>query len=208
MKQYLLTPNNQPHAANRGTAGSILALFILSAAALLAAPGLMPAGYSWLTHTTSESAAQGLNGAWLARLGFILFGLAVVWLASFRSSVWARAAVWCHLAFGVCMLGTAAFSHAPWLDGVPFDPVEDLLHSITATVMGFAFAFGVVARFLQRERGDKWGRALDATAVAAAAFLPLLMATQPEIIGLLQRVMFGTAYVWYGREAIAMDNRS
>jgi hypothetical protein len=100
------------------------------------------------------------------------------------------------------MVGTAAFSHAPWLAGVPFDPVEDFLHSLTATVMGFAFAFGVVARFLQREKTDRVGRLLDGTAVAAATFLPLLMATQPEIIGLLQRAMFFIAYVWYGREAL------
>lgn len=184
------------------TAGGILSLLLLSAAALLAAPWLMPAGYSWLTHTTSESAAQALEGAWLARLGFILFGLAVIWLASFKTPIWARTAVWFHLVFGVCMAGTAAFSHQPWLAGVPFDPVEDFLHSLTATVMGFAFAFGVAVRFWQREKGDGAGRLLDVTAVAAAVILPILMAAQPEIIGLLQRVMFFIAYVWYGREAL------
>jgi hypothetical protein len=181
---------------------SIVGLLLLSAVTLLAAPTLMPTGYSWLTHTTSQSAAQALEGAWLARLGFILFGLAVIWLASFKSAEWARTAVWCHLAFGVCMVSTAAFSHQPWLDGVPFDPVEDFLHSLTATVMGFAFALGVVVRLLQRAAGDKVGRVLDVTAVAAATFLPLLMATQPDIIGLLQRTMFVVAYVWYGREAL------
>jgi hypothetical protein len=198
--KMLLSPAEP--ANPRLTAVSILALLLLSAATLLAAPWLMPAGYSWLTHTTSESAAQALEGAWLARLGFILFGLAVIWLTSFKAPVWARTAVWFHLAFGVCMVGTATFSHAPWLAGVPFDPVEDFLHSLTATVMGFAFAFGVVVRFLQREKTDRIGQLLDGTAVAAATFLPLLMATQPEIIGLLQRAMFFIAYVWYGREAL------
>ncbi len=187
------------------TKWGISGLLLLSAVALLAAPLLMPPGYSWLTHTTSESAAQALEGAWLARLGFILFGLTVIWLASFKTAVWARAAVWFHLAFGVCMVGTAAFSHSPWLAGVPFDPVENFLHSLTATVLGFAFAFGVVVRFLQREKGDKMGRLLDVTAVAAATFLPLLMATQPDIIGLLQRAMFLVAYLWYGREALTRE---
>jgi hypothetical protein len=125
------------------------------------------------------------------------------WLAAFKAPLWARTAAWFHLAFGVCLVGTAAFSHHPWLPGVPFDPVEDFLHSLTATVMGFAFALGVVVRFWQREKGDRMGRLLDVTAVAAATFLPLLMATQPEIIGLLQRLMFGVAYLWYGREALA-----
>jgi hypothetical protein len=64
------------------------------------------------------------------------------------------------------MVGTAAFSHQPWLDGVPFDPVEDFLHSLTATVTGFAFALGVRARFLQREKSDRMGWVLDVTTVA------------------------------------------
>jgi hypothetical protein len=38
-------------------------MLALSMGALFTAPWLMPEGYSWLTHTTSESAAQGLEGA-------------------------------------------------------------------------------------------------------------------------------------------------
>jgi hypothetical protein len=34
-------------------------------------------------------------------------------------------------------------------------------------------------------------------------FLPLLMASQTDIIGLLQRAMFTVAYIWYGREAFS-----
>ncbi|HET9901772.1 MAG TPA: hypothetical protein VFR46_12025 [Actinomycetes bacterium] len=56
----------------------------LSAIALGAAPALMPDDYSWIGHTTSESAAQGVSGAWLARLGFLLFGLSAIWLAAQR----------------------------------------------------------------------------------------------------------------------------
>lgn len=75
---------------------------------------------------------------------------------------------------------------------------------LTATLMGFAFAFGVLARLIQREAGGKAGRLLDGTAVAAATLLPLLMVSQPEVIGLLQRTMFAVAYIWYGREAFQL----
>ncbi|MBE2201688.1 MAG: DUF998 domain-containing protein [Anaerolinea sp.] len=201
LRNTLLSPieaGNNP----RITKGGISMTLLISAVALLAAPRLMPAGYSWLTHTTSESAAQGLAGAWLARLGFVLFGLAVIWLAAAKTAVWARTAVWFHLVFGVCMVATAAFAHHPWLEGVPVDPVEDFLHSLTATMMGFAFAFGAMARLLQREADDRVGRVWDVTAVAAATFLPMLMGAQPDIIGLLQRAMFAVAYGWYVREAL------
>ena len=88
----------------------------------------MPDSYHWIEHTTSESAAQGITGAWLARLGFLLFGLAVTWLAVIMNPVWARGAVWMHTAFGIFMLATAAFSVRSWLEGVAFNPVEDGLH--------------------------------------------------------------------------------
>ena len=80
----------------------------------------------------------------MARLGFLLFGLGVLWLAASPVRGWGAWASLVHGCFGVMMLGTAAFSHRPWLPDVPFDPIEDLLHSATATGMGFAFAVGVV----------------------------------------------------------------
>lgn len=72
--RYLLTPASD--ADRRATAWGVIALLVVSAAALVLAPAFMPAGYDWVRHTTSESAAQGLAGAWVARLGFVAFGLA------------------------------------------------------------------------------------------------------------------------------------
>ncbi len=200
--QKALTPGSM--TAFRARWG-VLVMLALSMTALLMAPMLMPGGYSWLIHTTSESAAQGLAGAWLARLGFLLFGLAVLWLASASDHTWSRAAVWMHIGFGVMMVATAAFSHRPFLPGVPFDPVEDWLHSFTATLMGFAFSFGVFFRFLQRENSAM--RILDLAALASAIFIPLLMMNFPGITGLVQRLMFLVAYLWYGTEAWQLGKR-
>lgn len=179
---------------------AILLILALSMVALLSAPLLMPAGYSWVQHTISESAAQGLAGAWLARLGFLLFGLAVIWLTNTLNTTWARGVVWLHTAFGVCMIATAAFSHKPWLIGVPYDRIEDALHSFTATAMGFAFTLALVFRLLQRSQHDKLGRTLDGIAIIAATAIPLLMFTNTMIAGLVQRLMFLISYLWYGIE--------
>jgi hypothetical protein len=199
--QKLLQPcRSDPHWSGTG----ICLLLALSLGVLLLAPVLMPEGYTWLFHTTSEAAAQGLQGAWLMRLGFLLFGFAVLWLTLASDTVWARATTWMHLAFGILMISTAAFSHRPFIAGVPFDPVEDLLHSITATLMGFAFSFGVLARFLQRHKKNSVAAVLDLIAVLAAVVFPLLMAAQPAWAGLFQRLMFFTAYAWYGKEAYTL----
>jgi hypothetical protein len=182
----------------------VVALLVISAVSLAVAPLLMPASYSSIANTTSESAAQGVEYAWVARLGFFAFGLAVLWLAVALRKSWARGAQWLHMAFGVLMTATAAFSHRSWVAGAQFDSVEDVLHSFTATAMGFAFSFGVLARLLQRGRQGEPGRALDAVALVAATVIPLLMARFAGIDGAIQRLMFLVAYFWYAREALLL----
>jgi putative copper export protein len=173
-----------------------------SAVALATAPALMPPGYSWVSHTTSESAAQGVQGAWLARIGFVLLGLSVVLLAMIRRQRWGPWATALHASFGALLIAVAAFSHRPWMAGEDFDRVEDILHSIAATAMGFAFVGGVVVTALMRSRGDAWPRAFDIMAVAASVAIPLGMAARPDIEGVLQRLMFVVAYAWYAAEAV------
>lgn len=85
--------------------------------------------------------------------------------------------------------------------------VLDALHSITATAMGFAFAFGVAMRLLRRARRDRTGRTLDVVAVVAAVAIPLVMLKQPALAGAVQRLMFVIAYAWFGREAWLLVRR-
>lgn len=185
----------------------VVLLLAGSAACLVGASMLMPAPYRWLANAISESAAQGQRGAWLARLGFLQFGVAVLWLVALRRVSWARATTWMLTAFALFMVGTAAFSHRPWLPGIAFDPVEDALHTLTATGMGFAFSFGVAARLMQPRPQDAWGRAGDAVALIAASALPPTGMLWPHYAGLLQRVLFAVAYAWFIREALAARPR-
>lgn len=178
-----------------------MVLLVASLLALLLAPTQMPAGYSWLRHTTSESAAQGTPGAWLARLGFLLFGLGVLCIADRQRERWAAPVRWMHTGFGVLMMATAVFSTRPWLPDISYDAVEDTLHSITATAMGFAFAIGVALGLPHRGEATA-GRLLDLVAIAAAVTIPLAMSAFPEWAGLLQRGMFLIAYAWYGYELL------
>lgn len=89
---------------------AVVAGLVASVVALAAAPGLMPVGYSWLAPTTSESVAQGVLGAWLARLGYGWFGLTVLLLAVLRRAASGAAATGLHAAFGLLMLAAAGFS--------------------------------------------------------------------------------------------------
>lgn len=179
---------------------AIVSLLALSMFAFLLAPLVLDDSYSWVEHTTSEAGGQRVQGAWVARTGFLLFGLAVLWIAHLRSHAWNRPASAMHVIFGSCMAGVAAFSLRSWNETVSYDRTEDMLHSIAATVMGFTFALGVVAARRVQRRVTLL-RSLDAVAVLASVALPIAMATFTRYAGVLQRVMFGIAYLWYAREA-------
>ncbi len=185
------------------SASLVVGLLGGSALALVLAPTLMPASYSWLRHTTSESAAQGIAGAWLARLGFLGLGLAVVWLSSLASSAWRPLIRGLHTVFGLCLLATASFSTRAWLPDLPFDPVEDALHSVAASVMGVAFALGLAIQMITPGR-SRARRAFDAIGVLASIIIPLAMASGTDWTGALQRVMFAIAFAWYASEAVRL----
>ncbi|MFP9193123.1 DUF998 domain-containing protein [Natrialbaceae archaeon A-CW1-1] len=167
----------------------------------------MPADYSWIAHTTSESAAQRVDGAWLARLGFLLFGFGVIWLAALKPRTWGRWATVLHTSFGIFMLAAAVFSARPWDVALPYDPIENILHSVAATAMGFSFAFGVVAIVLRRANNDLPFCWLDAAAIAASVVLPVGMLLATDIAGALQRGIFLVAYAWYARETVLVWRR-
>jgi Protein of unknown function (DUF998) len=109
-----MSVRSAPERTLRTTAPTVvLAGLGTSAAALAAAPALMPPGYSGVSHTTSESAAQGVDGAWLARTGFVLFGLSVILLATSRRQRWGSWATALHAGFGALLIAVAASVAVP-----------------------------------------------------------------------------------------------
>lgn len=168
-------------------------LLVASLSLLAAAPAVLPTSYSWIEHTTSESAAQGVGGAWVARTGFGLFGLAVASLVLRHHRRWNLAAVVSHAVFAASMVVVAAFSTRSWVEGAAFDEREDFVHSVGATTMGFAFTVGVIACAVTRVLP----RRFDVVAIAAATVLPVAMWSFESIDGALQRMMFAVAYLWY-----------
>ncbi len=179
----------------------IVATLAASAIAIAAAPAIMPVSYSWVVHSISESAGQNVQGAWLARTGFLLFGLAVLWLSSVSSPRWGRPATAMHRTYGVLFFAVAAFSSKPWMAGVPFDAFEDFLHSAAASLM-VAFTLGVF--FAARRRVQLGGliTPLDVAAFALTLLIPLAMQLVPAYLGVFQRLMFLIAYSWYALEGL------
>ncbi|MDH3251044.1 MAG: DUF998 domain-containing protein, partial [Acidimicrobiia bacterium] len=129
--------------SRRRIGASVLIVLAASLICVAVAPVLMPESYSIVEHSISESAAQRVDGVWLARAGLLLFGLGVLVLsgvANGRWRLWGRVA---HRGYGVAIISTAVFAHMPW-EEVAYDEFEDLLHSIASFVVGLSFVAGVI----------------------------------------------------------------
>jgi uncharacterized membrane protein len=178
---------------------AVTALLILALTAFALAPLALPASYSWFELGLSEAAAQGVEGAWVARTGFLVFGFAVIGLVRTRHATWTLAESVFHGGFGLSMIGVATFAHRPWDDSAAFVASEDVLHSVFATIAGIGFIGGVVVAALTRTHRAARTVLPDMTAIIIAVAVPLMMSSSAW--GVLQRLMFLTAACWYAREA-------
>lgn len=181
--------------------GVVLALLAGSLLLIAIAPVFVPDSYDWVKHTTSESAGQGVDNAWIARLGFVLFGFAVLILAPLAGRRWGLLGRLAHRGFGIGMILTAVFASKPW-GTVPFVEFEDTLHSWASGLVGMAFIGGVTLVLLRRPIASHAAIVFDWLALMVAVVMTILVFVLDDVAGLAQRAMFLTAYVWYAMESI------
>lgn len=155
----------------------------LAAAAFALGPVALP-DYDPVALSVSESAAQGVPGAWVARAGFPLLAVAV-W-SVLPHLDYGRVSRTSYRIFAAGLIGVAIWSHEPYLPGRDYDHVEALLHSVVASGMGFAI---VNAELFAARYTRKWRHLALAILYLG---LPLAMSVLPELAGVLQRLMFVT----------------
>lgn len=178
---------------------ALVAIMVLAFSGLmfLLAPLAMPAGYSWVSNSISESGAQQLTGAWVTRIGFLSFGLGAILTALVNWSAWKSAGAWLLTGFGFLMFTVAAFSSKQWDPSVPFNELENTLHSVSASVMGFFYGIGVLFVILAEKNASLAVKILGWVAVITSIAMPILAGVVPEFGGIFQRIMFAIAIVWF-----------
>jgi hypothetical protein len=182
----------------RVACAEVLLGLLLSAFAFALSPLLMPTSYSWVAHTLSQAASQGQPGSWLSRVGFLIAGLTILRLSSCARLEWSQLTRSLHRVTGVAMLGAVAFTDRSWDPNTPFDPLENAVHSAIATMIFMTFAFGVLTNVHRRFITGQGIAKFDLVCIALILFLPPMMLVTPGFTGLIERVMFGLAYLWYG----------
>lgn len=149
--------------------------------------------YSIIKNTTSHLGAQEAVNAWIMNASFIIVGVSCLieaWL--YLREFWFHKIVLSVFALG--LIFTAIFRHVPIIKGVSFDPLEDALHSVFATIVGFSFTvFAVSAAFIEKETRH---RAMDVTVGLVATALSALMFYLPDYSGIWQRAIFIISFTW------------
>lgn len=182
-------------------AGVITGL-LMSATAFAFSPMLMPSSYSWIAHTLSQAAAQGQDGGWLSRLGFLLAGLAILRLTLSDVVDWMPLARQAHRITGALMLAAIAFADRSWDVTAPYDRVENIIHSAVATFIAISFTLGVLVVLYEKRVMTGRLPLLESAVVAVQIAMPPMMLAWVEGTGLIERVMFGAAFLWYSWEVL------
>ena len=149
--------------------------------------------YSFIKNTMSHLGAQSTTNAWIINVVFVLVGITCVLEA------------WLHLGnywfhkillsiFGLSLVFIGIFHHAPIIEGVIFNSLEDRLHSIFATIVGFLFTvYAISSAFIEIQVKHK---VIDIVVGSIATILALLMGSMPDYSGIWQRTILIISFTW------------
>lgn len=147
-------------------------------------------GYSIISNTTSHLAAQGSPFAWAMDIIFVCLGVMAI-IINYTTRV--RYHQFIGGIFGLSLIMTAFFPHAPLVENVPVNLLFDEIHSIFASITGFSFTLLAVGHGIVSRGKQQFGGFIMA---AIAMLVSIGMMTFPPFMGILQRIMFISAFGW------------
>jgi len=177
-----------------------ISAFVIAALCVLIAPVFLHDGYSALSNSISESAAQNVPAAWIGRAALFASGLGVLGTVILKLSTWSRITNISFITFATLWIVSSIFSTKSWVAGTPFNAVENAIHSYAASTMAIVVLGALVLAFTKKSV-SRTERVLALALAAAATFLPLASFLAPEFGGLFQRLMFFYTYFWFIRQA-------
>lgn len=171
----------------------LLSAYVVMLIVMFLLPSFSVEGYSVLKNTTSHLGAQNAPYAWVMNVVFFMLGAVCIlegWLHLNR--FWFQKLIL--TVFGLGLILTGIFQHAPINPGIPFNALEDSLHSVMATVVGFSFtilAFSAI--FIAKSHISRF---LALFSGCMAVIFSVLMFSLTDFTGILQRLMFIFSFAW------------
>lgn len=170
-----------------------LILYIALLLIIFILPYFSSKGYSILLHTTSQLGAQNTPYSWVMNMIFVLLGFTCIWKAFtyLKNYPIHRLLL---VIFGFSLISTAIFQHAPIDKNLEYDILEDKIHSISASVVGFSFTlFSFSTLFIEK---TKKRRIIALLVVFSSTLLSLFMFLLNGFSGIWQRLIFIISFAW------------
>ena len=150
-------------------------------------------GYSIIRNTTSQLGAQFSPNAWIMNFTFVSLGLSSI-IAGWRfldGCMFHRIFL---LLFGISLVLTSFFNHAPLQPDIQYNLTEDEWHSYFAYSTGLSFTiFALATSFILENPIDR-GLALGTGLIGT--ILSVLMSEGDQITGIWQRLIFIISFGW------------
>jgi len=171
----------------------LLPVFIVLVLVMFILPYYSYEGYSIIKHTTSLLGAQNAPNAWVMNLTFILLGIVIFLEALFHLKQYRIPKILLNIfALGLILVGI--FQHAPLIENMTYNVVDDNLHSVFASWVGFSFIiFAFTSVFVEK---TNFRRIFAFLVCISVTILSLLMFNLSDFAGLWQRLMFIIAFSW------------
>ncbi len=170
----------------------LLPVYIIMVLVIFILPFFSIEGYSIIYHTTSQLGAQMTPNAWIMNIVFFFLGTACIiesWL--YLNKYWFQKISL--TIFGLSLIFTAIFKHAPIHTDLLYNLREDQLHSFFASMVGFSFTiFAFSAAFIELKTAR---RLLAVLAAVIAVCFSILIFNMPYA-GIWQRLMFIISFAW------------
>ena len=167
--------------------------YILMLAVIFILPFFSVTGYSIIRNTTSQLGAQFTPNAWIMNFTFVSLGLSSI-IAGWRfldGFMFHRTFL---LLFGISLVLTAFFNHAPLQPCIQYNLTEDGWHSYFAYSTGLSFTiFAIATAFILEDPIDR-GLALGTGLIAT--ILSVLMSEADQLTGIWQRLIFMISFGW------------
>lgn len=168
----------------------VRACLIICLVTILLGPLYTEPGYSFISHSISELAAQNTGNAWIMRVGLLSLGFATI-LGFIQQR---NLLNFPFLIFGIFIALSAIFPHKPFMPDRDYSNAIDIVHSWFASLAGFSSVIGFTLRAVVATRVRK--KIVYSVFVAAYTLLPAGMFIIPSIQGLLQRLIFISFILW------------
>ena len=160
----------------------------------------VPPAYDWTQNTVSDLASQEHTYKWIMQIGFIGFGLLLIWGVIFHFNKNRRAYFLLFVAvYGLSILMSGIFCTMPIDPSMSFSANESKLHSMFATIAGIAMSLGILLQVIMSANSrQRWMRIAFFLLIVGISGLFGLAENHILMLdkGIIQRVLYLVGLAW------------